>query len=309
MVGRVRAYGVGDRNQRAARSAERQRALVVGSLARDRIEVSGRTQWCIGGVVWYAGVTLVQLGIETRALTRTSPADKRLAEMLRAAGLQVEWRQSAHTTAFVNTFSHRKSDDRIQRVLALADPIDGGDVAKALQDVDLAYLGPLHPDDFACDVLQAIRDQKPGLVVLDVQGYMRTIQDRQVIPKLDHRLFAVLSVCDVIKASQAEAHIITGRIGPSQAALNLATSYPSLEVVVTCGADGVHVARRSSVYYEPAVPVDVADSTGAGDIFFASYVAKRLMGASTESAAKFAAGFTARRLLDPSRTKNLAGEI
>ena len=129
---------------------------------------------------------------------------------------------------------------------------------------------------------------------------------------MDDRLFAVLSVCDLIKASQAEAHIITGCIVPSQAASNLATSYPSLEVVVTCGADGAHVARQSSVYYEPAVPVDVADSTGAGDIFFASYVAKRMEASpesAVQSAAKFAAGFTARRLLDPSRTKNLAGEI
>ena len=53
---------------------------------------------------------------------------------------------------------------------------------------------------------------------------------------------------------------------------------------------------EGNIHHEPAVPGHVVDPTGAGDIFFAAYLAKRLENASVGAAAGFAANFTTSRL-------------
>ena len=60
-------------------------------------------------------------------------------------------------------------------------------------------------------------------------------------------------------------------------------------VVVTAGAAGCHVVWSGGVEVVPAVPVQVADPTGAGDAFFGAFVAAWLHGAEPAPAASSAA--------------------
>ena len=94
---------------------------------------------------------------------------------------------------------------------------------------------------------------------------------------------------------------MTGMSDSENATLNLAYSHPSLEVVVTCGTKGVYVAQSEAIHFVESKNADVHDTTGAGDIFFASYITYRLNGILTHRAAELAGDFTAERLLDPDR--------
>ena len=275
------------------------RVVVIGSLTEDQVVRDGNRTRRIGGVVWYAGTTLARLGVETRVVTRTASKDRELVKALEAAGVEVWLGSSAQTTTFVNEYTAKIHYGRTQRVLALADSIQPSDLAEALTDADLVYLGPLHPADVSDGTLSLVRRKTSFRLALDVQGYTRFVQDEHVLPRLDGRLPSLLDACDVIKASEEEACLITGLSDAKSAAENLACSHRSLEVVVTCGAKGVYVAQHEKISFVESKNVDVSDPTGAGDVFFASYLAHRINGTLTRrEAAELATDLTARWLVN-----------
>ncbi len=283
-------------------SFEKQRtnqAVVMGSLARDQVETQGRVDERIGGVVWYAGITLARLGVDARVLTRIAAADEILAEALRARGVDVAWQPATRTTNFVNRYDVRLGH-RTQFVPSVAEPIETARGIEDLGSADLAYLGALHPADLADDVVPVLNKTKPRIVAIDVQGYTRLIHQGTVVAGLDRRLPELLAVCSVIKASKDEARLVTGLSDPEDAARTLAD--PGREALVTCGPDGAFVCYQGGCHYEPAVPTQIADPNGAGDIFFAAYLAKRLDDASVGAAASFAADFTSKSLASSDMT-------
>ena len=279
--------------------------MVIGSLTEDRVVHEGTRTRQIGGVVWYAGTTLARLGVETRVVTRTASKDRELGKALEAAGVELRLCLSAQTTTFVNEYTAKIHDGCTQRVLAMADPIRASDLEAALTDADLVYLGPLHPTDLSDGALSLVRRKASFSLALDVQGYTRFVQNERVLPRLDGRLPSLLDACDVIKANEEEACLITGLPNASSAAVDLARGHPGLEVVVTCGAKGAYVAQHEGMSFVESNNVVVSDPTGAGDVFFASYLAHRINGASTRQAAELATDFTARWLVDPDRNAML----
>jgi sugar/nucleoside kinase (ribokinase family) len=260
--------------------------------------------WQIGGVVWYAGTTLARLGVETRVVTRTAPEDRELGKALEAAGVKVCLGLSAKTTTFVNEYTAKIRDGRTQRVLAVADSIQPSDLAESLTNADLVYLGPLHPTDLSDGTLSLVRRKMSFRLALDVQGYTRFVKNERVLPKLDGRLSSLLDACDVIKASEEEACLITGLSDASKAAENLARCHRPLEVVVTCGSKGVYVVQHEGLSFVESKNKEVSDKTGAGDVFFASYLAHRLNGTLTRKAAELATDLTAEWLVDPGCTSS-----
>jgi sugar/nucleoside kinase (ribokinase family) len=74
-----------------------------------------------------------------------------------------------------------------------------------------------------------------------------------------------------------EALVLTGAADPLVAAQALLAYVP--EVIVTCGVDGaMRVGRDGDTIRQPAIPVQVLDSTGAGDAFCAGTLAARSQG-------------------------------
>ena len=288
--------------------SDKLQAVVIGSLTRDQIIRDGTYVWQIGGVVWYAGTSLARLGLDSRVVTRTAPEHHSLADALRSTGVEVRLGMSAQTTTFINYLKTKEPNERELSAPTLADPIEAAEVSRALSDADLAYLGPLHPKDLSDGALAAVQRHRPALLALDVQGYTRSVSDGHVVPELDDKLASLLVACDVVKAAEAEAHIITGIRDPKRAALALAQNHSRLEVVVTCGSNGSYVVQQKKVHFEPAVLADVSDPTGAGDIFFAAYLAQRLKAASPAVALGFAGRFTAERLSDPERSVRLTDD-
>jgi sugar/nucleoside kinase (ribokinase family) len=71
-------------------------------------------------------------------------------------------------------------------------------------------------------------------------------------------------------ANRREAALLSGETTPEAAALALAEHVPT--AVVTCGADGAVAASDGAIVTAPAPPVEVRDTTGAGDLFAAAYV-------------------------------------
>lgn len=90
-----------------------------------------------------------------------------------------------------------------------------------------------------------------------------------------YRDLAALS--DIVFAGTDEAEILVGKAKPAQLADSLRALGPD-QAVIKLGADGALGIDHATTLTQPAVPVQVVDSVGAGDAFVAGYLAELIEG-------------------------------
>jgi len=92
---------------------------------------------------------------------------------------------------------------------------------------------------------------------------------------------------DYIVPNEIEAHMLTGRMTPEEAA---AVLLPETRqgVVISLGEDGALAVDRAALTRFPAHKVNVVDTTGAGDAFRAGLAVKIAEGSSLDDAVRFA---------------------
>ena len=281
------------------------RILIAGSLTRDRIRLAKSQTEVTGGVVWHAGRTLAALGTAVTVVTRTAPDDRVLLNPLIEDGVHVIWEPANQTTTLVLSYDPHNPDARTVDVEALAEAIRAESLSEAMNDprkrVDLVYLGPVHQNDLAADCIGVIGEDASVRVALDAQGLLRQQSGRRLVAGCSPDLDQWLAVIDVVKVSEGEARTLLGEATKPSSFLvtalaeTLAGRLRGREVVMTCGLEGAWTWHEGTVSHATAQPVP-GDPTGAGDLFFAAYLARRCAGDSCDTAARLAAGHVARRL-------------
>jgi fructokinase len=88
---------------------------------------------------------------------------------------------------------------------------------------------------------------------------------------------AVLGLADIIKISDEETGLITGKTAPEEAASYLLQTGISC-AVVTLGKKGAYAAIKDAGVYVPVPDVPVVDTTGAGDAFWGGFLYKLAVG-------------------------------
>jgi sugar/nucleoside kinase (ribokinase family) len=103
---------------------------------------------------------------------------------------------------------------------------------------------------------------------------------------------AVARACDYVIASHRYAVACTGHADPSTAARALAADVSGL-VVVTAGREGAYMVLDGALWHQPAFPVPVKDTTGAGDVFHGAFLFGILRGWDVPRCLPFAAAAAA----------------
>lgn len=85
----------------------------------------------------------------------------------------------------------------------------------------------------------------------------------------------VLPDVDMLKISEEESALLTGKTEYSQAAYNLLERGPKL-IAVTLGSQGVYLAAKERCERIAGFPTEVIDTTGAGDSFWGGFLSKLL---------------------------------
>jgi sulfofructose kinase len=98
--------------------------------------------------------------------------------------------------------------------------------------------------------------------------------------------------CDYVVASHRYATAATGHADPALAARALTTEVDGV-VVVTAGNEGAFVATGNDDWHQPAFPVPVTDTTGAGDVFHGAFLFGVLQGWELRCTVAFAAAAAA----------------
>lgn len=223
--------------------------LVVGHVTKDVLP-SG---YALGGTATYASLLAARLGLSVGVVTSASP-DVPLRELMPWAQLAVA--PSDETTTFENIYT---GNHRTQRVLACARPLSAADVPPEWARSPVTLLGPI-----AAELSDDLFDAFPhSFLALTPQGMMRewggngTV--RAVRWKDADRLLPAVSVA-----------VLSEDDLPDQAELDRYLSLARI-LVVTHNVAGATVYADGSVRTFPAYACDVADPTGAGDVFAAAF--------------------------------------
>ena len=240
----------------------------------------GVTRRALGGTVLHAARTYADLGADCRVLTSAAARDLRPIQEAFPESVEQMVLKSDATTAFENTYA--PDQRRAQRAPALAGTLAFS--RDAIADVDFVHLGPLHPGDlddawYHCDAVP---------LALDLQGLTRTLRGREVCPAADRRLADILPRCAWLKGSLREWQLLEA---DGLGAID--TLAPRSERLITRGIEGGTVLTPDDRdAWDAAPPIEHCDPTGAGDVFFASYLHERALGASAGVAARAAARYT-----------------
>ena len=131
---------------------------------------------------------------------------------------------------------------------------------------------------------------------IDVQGFLRRVDNEQVLATDWADKKRVLAVTDVVKVNEHEMEVVTGCKDARRAAMMIA-DYGVREVVVTLGSHGSLIYAEGKFYDIPAfAPREVVDATGCGDTYSAGYLYCRAQGMGYEEAGRMAAALCTLKL-------------
>jgi sugar/nucleoside kinase (ribokinase family) len=256
----------------------------VGHITLDKVVTTKSVVHMAGGTSFYFSNAIRHMDVKYRLVTGLAESEMNTVVALRAKGIEVDVVPSRHTVYFENIYSENQ-DHRTQRVLQKADPFS----IEALSHTDarIFHLGPLLADDIPVELIRSLSER--GKVALDVQGYLRKVENHNVHAIDWPAKQEALKYIHTLKANESEMEVLTGLKDVRKGAKVLA-EWGVKEVVITLGSMGSVIYANGVFHHIPAyVPTAVIDATGCGDTYMAGYLYQRTKGASLQSAGEFAA--------------------
>jgi sugar/nucleoside kinase (ribokinase family) len=256
----------------------------IGHITLDKVVTPQAERFMAGGTSFYFSNAIRNMDVQYILVTALAESEMHFVSDLRNIGIIVNATPCAHTVYFENIYSQNQ-DHRTQRVLQTAAPF----TVEQLQDINASiyHLGPLLADDIPLGLIKLLATK--GKVSLDVQGYLRKVENNNVIAIDWKDKKEALQYVHILKANELEMEVLTGCNDVHKAAI-LLNEWGVKEVVITLGSLGSVIYADGIFYTIPAyVPDAVTDATGCGDTYMAGYLYKRIKGASMQEAGEFAA--------------------
>jgi sugar/nucleoside kinase (ribokinase family) len=240
--------------------------LVVGHIVKDVVNDG----WLPGGGVLYAAAQAHALGLKVAAVTRCS-VDLLPSQILP----EVEWlvKPSSVSTSFENRYveGHRE-----QRLVALAPPLTFADLPDGWRQASIVLLAPVFQD---VDPAMVNAFGAGQLVGVGAQGWLRHRDGDRVLPG------KIVQQPDWIGGSRVVFVSEEDITDPDRVKL---WQTETRTVVLTRGLSGCSVWDASGRFDVDGISVSEVDATGAGDVFAAAFLIRRVETGDNREAALFA---------------------
>ncbi|MBL0355375.1 MAG: ribokinase [Chitinophagaceae bacterium] len=276
----------------------------IGHITLDKVVTPGKEIFMPGGTSYYFSNAIRNMNVKYVLVTSLAEAEMHLVEAMFIDGIEVRAHQSAHTVHFENIYAGNL-DHRTQRVLQTADPftIEQLDVI----DAGIFHLGPLLAGDISIELIKSLAQR--AKLSLDVQGYLRKVENNNVVAVDWEDKMIALPYISILKANESEAAILTGEKDIRAAAKRLC-EWGVEEVVITLGSLGSLIYRDEIFYTIPAYPpASETDATGCGDTYMAGYLYQRIKGASLQQAGEFASAMASIKISSPGPFKGTEEDV
>jgi sugar/nucleoside kinase (ribokinase family) len=262
----------------------------VGHYTKDTIVYPHLTRTVDGGAFYYGASVAVRMGLRTAVVTRLAREDWHVVAELERLGVTVFARATPASTLLKLTYPTANLDERTIELLSSAGPFTVDEV-EGLQSRAFA-IGASVRGEVPVEVVETLA-AKRAVVALDVQGWIRVVQDGKLTFDDWPGKEAVLRQVTVLKTDAVEAEGLTGKSDRHAAARQLATFGPR-EILLTHGG-GVLVYADGIFHEAPFVPQEVRGRSGRGDTCTSAYLSRRLTAPPAE-AVRWAAAVTSLKL-------------
>lgn len=244
--------------------------LAIGHICAD-LQPDGTTR--LGGTALFAALTAHALGLSVGIVTACGH-DLDLSAL--PADIAVLRQPSPSTTIFENRYT---ASGRTQLLHAQASAIDLGLVPDTWRSAPMVHLAPIMQD---VPLGTDITAQFPRAVVAATpQGWLRHVHASRLVTTTPALLRELpLSDIDIVVLSEEDVQ--------GEETLVQQLSRRVRIVVLTRAERGASVLHAGQIVEVPAARADVADPTGAGDVFAAAFLAATAEGQDPVGAAYWA---------------------
>ena len=262
----------------------------LGNYTKDTIISNAGIRHMDGGAINYGAHLAARLGLKVAVITRLSAEDNHIVKNLEEIGVDVLVSYTPQSTELVLEYPTNNLDHRIIHFKSSAGPFTIDEV----KDINsrIFAIGPSIRGEVPLEVIKKIRE-KDTLISLDVQGYIRIIENDVLVNTKWPDIEKYLALIDVLKTDAVEAQVLTGKTDIREAARILGEFGPKEVILTHC--DGI-LAYDGHKYYESSFhPRKMVGRSGRGDTVIATYIAKRLEN-SPQEALNWAAAATSLKM-------------
>lgn len=233
-----------------------------------------------GGAPANVAVAARKLGVETAFIgcVGNDPFGEILKRTLERYGVDdsaLQTTDQADTTlAVVTVDPHGERSFAFCRKPGADTQIDRERALEAVSHTDILHFGSVSLAAEACrdTIISAVRRAKEnGALITYDPNYRASLWNSEAEAIAIMR--SVLPFCDIVKISEEETLLLTGREAPEEAAEVLMEQGVTL-AIVTLGANGAYWRYGADSGTVPGFRVKVADTNGAGDTFFGAFLSR-----------------------------------
>ncbi len=267
--------------------------VILGHLAKDIIEVDGKSHKSLGGAVYYGGITGAHIGLKVAIITKLKKEDFTFLNAFEKKGIKCFVYPSKQTSGLKNIYSSENFEHREYEPLGFAGLFE----KQEIPDFKTKYfvIGGIVAGEVDLELLNHIHSKYSENLCLDIQGFIRKIEHKRVFykPLSVEEKEGILSKVKILKVDQREAEVLTNHKDINRATRELIEFGPE-EILVT-HKKGITVNASDDIYFFPWKNKTALGRTGRGDTAFISYLGARLT-KTPEEALKFSAALTSLKL-------------
>ncbi|MHA1986416.1 MAG: PfkB family carbohydrate kinase [Promethearchaeota archaeon] len=270
--------------------------VILGHLAKDIIEVDGKSHTSLGGSVYYGAIAGSHMGLKIAIITRLKKDDFEFLEILKKNGIKYYANPSEETSGLKNIYSSANMEFRSYEPLGFAGLFNQEEII----DINSKFfvIGPIIAGEVDLELLKHLKTKFPENLCLDMQGFIRFTDNKKVFysPLTLKEKKEIISNINVLKVDQTEAEILTDQKSIRNAANNLLKFGPK-EILIT-HEEGISIFGKNFSYSFPWKNKSSLGRTGRGDTATISYLGSRIK-KNPEQSLKFAAALTSLKLETP----------
>ncbi len=270
--------------------------VILGHIAKDIIEIDGKSHDSLGGAVYYGGVAGSHMGLKITVITRLNEVDFDILNVFKKNGISYYAYPSEQTSGLKNIYSSKNMEYRDYEPLGFAGIFRKEEIPEI--NTKFFVIGPIIAGEVDLELLEYVKSKYPRNLCLDIQGFMRFRKDGRVFYSTlsQKEKKQTISNINVLKLDQTEAEILTNQKTIASAAKNL-IQFGAKEILIT-HVRGISIFTLTKSFFFPWKNTSSMGRTGRGDTAFISYLGSRIT-KDPEQSLKFAAALTSLKLEAP----------
>lgn len=250
----------------------------------------------IGGKAYYGGVALSHIGIPTKVMFYTDETSKEMIRTMALPNLELCDITAKETPLIENIYADKDLDVRKWRIKHNEFRYTKEMINDEMKKCEYILICPLNPREITIDLLKYLKENTKARLAGDLDFYISDVRENGEVIKIDNQfLDTLLSNLDIAIISKKDRIIE----GSDEDILRYIADRGVKEVIMTQGSKGalIYSKEEDKIYNIFAVrPKRIIDTTGAGDTFFAGYIAARYKGKSMEESGNFASEVASAKL-------------